>query len=695
MPRRFVLATGFGLLTACGGGSSPSVLDLPDGELYPGYPAGSVEWVLLEAAPTLAPLSPTGEVLGFVVSPPLPLGLVLDPQTGEIGGAPQAIVPPTEYSITAFSETEKDTETVTLEVRAPVVTLISSAPLVRSIATAGNPVASTPALLTPIAAAPTATDLATVIVDAPLAATATIVLPGPPPTAATEPAVPPHIATEDFVATITVESAELEAQPWQLNGVAPYVALTGSLPSVNLDTAQVPLSEGSLALSLSLPTPPVTPFATESTPTLLRTSQALTANLSSTSRDAAAVGGHLYFVASTDLVHQDLHRFDPATPALHRLTDVQASGGIFTTLSGSFGDWVVYESDLGLGIEKPFLHDTSTGTTAQISDLNPVGSDGAGSFTRLGDELFFVGGPSFLQRHLYRYRPAADLSPASLERVSFTADDGNDAPAHPTVHDGQVYFTALHAGTSERHLYRFDPTSGTQERLSSSAQANVANPRSIAGELFVSARGSGGATKLHRFDSAGDNLVQLTNLVGDPSISDSIQFLDGSVDRLFFEARTPAGIRKLFCFDPSNQTLVQVSDSAGSGASDGILELLDTGDAVYFAARNASGSTKLFCTDLPTNEQFQVCDANGPELDDGPCDFILRSNGTLALAMDLDATGGFSLLEVPLDGSTPQILGDPFGALEQDDVAPLIEWNGEFYYAAGPADARVLYTLDS
>ena len=534
------------------------------------------------------------------------------------------------------------------------------------------------------------------IVDLPLTGQLEVEAPSDPPAQPTGMAPPIHDATADFVAQITVSSTELSSAPFDVDLSPPYAAapIAPTLSSFPLDTQAIPLVNGQLALELSLAAPPIAPFATGALPTRMSTNEPLTLGLATIARNAVAVGPFAYFVASEDIIRQNLYRYSPIGPVLERITDVEAEGGIFSTLGAAFGDWLVFETELGPGLEKPILFDTSTSTLTQISDLNSVGSDAAEQFVRLDDCLYFVAGPIFSERRVYRFAQGTGSAQATLERVSFTSDDGADNPLDLVVVGNALYFTALHADTNERHLFRFLPDSLEQQRLTTSSQANVDGLRVVGDELFVLAQGSGGAQKLHRVDTDAERLVQIADFSEDPATSDLLEFQDGSQTRLLVEARNAAGGRKLFVYDPETEVLRQASNSAGPAISDNILEVVDLGDELLVAACNGMGSSKLYRFDLNTGEHTQVVDANGPEINDSPCGFIVREDGTLAFAMDLESTGGFSLVELAPGQDLPSITADPGGPSEQDDVIPLIELDSQLIFLAGPFTERQLFGTD-
>jgi hypothetical protein len=102
------------LLPACGGGSSSASVNEPTASIGYLQDAG-----LVVGAPT-PPLRPdvAGSVTGdFMISPPLPPGLTINPDLGNIYGIPTAPAPTTIYTVTAASAEGRVKTTVRFTVR--------------------------------------------------------------------------------------------------------------------------------------------------------------------------------------------------------------------------------------------------------------------------------------------------------------------------------------------------------------------------------------------------------------------------------------------------------------------------------------------------------------------------------------------------------------------------------------------------
>jgi Putative Ig domain len=110
------------LMVACGGGdggavSAPSSLQYAVGTGEVGSPYGPY------------PPSVTGTVTGYSVSPALPAGLTLDPNSGVISGTPLAASSGTTYTVTASNGEGAATAVLTLEILAPPAALTYTSPV--------------------------------------------------------------------------------------------------------------------------------------------------------------------------------------------------------------------------------------------------------------------------------------------------------------------------------------------------------------------------------------------------------------------------------------------------------------------------------------------------------------------------------------------------------------------------------------
>lgn len=85
------------------------------------YLDGSVIYVTGEPITPNTPISDGGEIMQYTVTPPLPAGLALDPQTGVITGTPLAVTAPAVYMVTGSNSAGSVEAQINLEVQALVV----------------------------------------------------------------------------------------------------------------------------------------------------------------------------------------------------------------------------------------------------------------------------------------------------------------------------------------------------------------------------------------------------------------------------------------------------------------------------------------------------------------------------------------------------------------------------------------------
>ena len=86
-----------------------------------GYPDSSVVYVTNQQIIPSAPITTGGEITQYSVSPALPAGLSLDPQTGVITGTPTAVTAAAVYTITGSNSVDSVQASLTIEVQTQVV----------------------------------------------------------------------------------------------------------------------------------------------------------------------------------------------------------------------------------------------------------------------------------------------------------------------------------------------------------------------------------------------------------------------------------------------------------------------------------------------------------------------------------------------------------------------------------------------
>jgi hypothetical protein len=93
-----LLAWAFLALAACGGGGGSSTPTMQNASLS--YPSGAMAFTIGTAITGVKPTI-TGTLTAFSVSPALPAGVAVDPNSGTIGGTPSAVTAAANYTINA------------------------------------------------------------------------------------------------------------------------------------------------------------------------------------------------------------------------------------------------------------------------------------------------------------------------------------------------------------------------------------------------------------------------------------------------------------------------------------------------------------------------------------------------------------------------------------------------------------------
>ncbi len=645
---------------------------LPQAALFDGYGTASASLPVLATMTPLAPLAPAPSITQFSVSPSLPAGIALDTATGVLSGAPTALSAPQIYSIRATNGSGEDIETITLEVRAPVVALSSDRPLVRTTLVAGTPATPAAGGVAATGLAPALTSLAVTVVDGATTLSNSAAAALTAPALAADPIQMAFDATVDFTATIDVDDSELSADPWILAARAPYdtTPLAPALGGFPLDTSVVALVDGELQLDVSLAAPSFGPFESTALPTSVAEVAPLSTEFQSLSSDWRLLDGLYYFEADLTGGGLDLFRFDPALGNIEQVVDLVPGADLVSNATVVAAGIYFVALDAG-GFTKPYFYDPVADQADQIGDTNPGAFDSPSSPVELDGAIYYVAN-DVNGRHLYRYTPADGPTPAASERISFTTGNPNDTenPSRLVVANGRLYYIARGAIGIDLHLFEFDPTTATQTRLSLDQNAPVNGLVEVGGEIYVVANNALGARKAFRYEAG--ELVQLPDTSGDPATDDSPGLLAvGS--RLALVASDASGNSKLFIHDPAGTpSFFQASDIV-SGGDDEIVELAASSTHLFLAGFDAAFNTKLFTYEWATAELRQVVDVNGPGASDAPCGFHVLGDGTLALAFDSLAAGGFSIFVYDPVAQTTHLLADPGGSGFDDDMLVITE----------------------
>ncbi|AYZ95730.1 putative Ig domain-containing protein [Burkholderia dolosa] len=109
---------------AAGSAAARVQIEVKDHAIAPdslSYPDNPVVYTTGVAIHPNVPVVSGGAITGFAVSPALPAGLALNPQTGAIGGTPTAVTPAADYTVTGSNSAGSISTVVNIEVRSALV----------------------------------------------------------------------------------------------------------------------------------------------------------------------------------------------------------------------------------------------------------------------------------------------------------------------------------------------------------------------------------------------------------------------------------------------------------------------------------------------------------------------------------------------------------------------------------------------
>lgn len=681
-------------LAACSsddGGSSAA-------NLFDGYANSSISVPTRLEIASVAPLNPSAAIIGFTVSPALPDGLSLDDNTGVISGTPSGIAAATVYTVTAANGSDSDSETITIEVRTPIVGLSSDVPLTRNANGAGSPLAASGAGVGLTGTPPVAGTALPTEIDTPTDATVDLIAASDT-SAESMDAVP---STSDLTtgspATITIDDTELSTDPWTFAAQAPYDddGLTPDLPSFTFDTSTVPLEDGDLTLDVDLAGASFPAFDSGSLPTSVGTVVPLTTSRTVLDDDWTELNGAYYFEASTESTgHGEIHRYDPdgglgGTPSFELAIDLDPTIDGDASVTAVIGDQLIVRmfNDESTPRRKFYAYDTIANELVQIADLRPGDNDTNDNFVEVDGDLYFAGDDATDSESVYRYTFAEGGTPASLDRVSSTSGATNDDRPSQLQNIGGVLYFIADDDMGNRHLYRFDPATSTQERLSADSNAPVTSIFAVGSELYALAANAMGGEKLHVWDETGGNLIQILDIEGDPTVDDLASFELGFQGDLYFLAQASTGFQKIFRYRPNTVPAVveQVSDTAGSSADDNTGELFAVGDTLYYSADNSNGFNKFWAYDPATGETRQVFDINGSGAPDAPNGFLLLGTDRIAMAAIATSGGQELFIHNIATGQTVRAADTDAG---DDNVFTAVDDNGRVIFTAADSGGDV------
>lgn len=672
--------------------------------LFDGYANSSLSVPARLPIADQAPLNSSGAIIGFTVSPALPDGLAIDSDSGVISGTPTGLAVSTLYTVTAANGSDSDSETITIEVRNPVVGLTSDVPLTRNVNGAGSPLTASGAGIGVTGTAPVASTLAITEVDTPTDAADAVVATSDAVMASADTVPTALNLTQDFTATVSIDDTELSGDPWAFAAQAPYDddGLVPAQPSFPVDTSTVVLEDGALALDVSLASPSIPAFSSGSLPTAVQMVNPLITPVSGMDSQWLALDGAFYFAMETPTVDIELHRYDPdggmsGGPSFELVVDLDPSIDGDVNVQGALAGRVILSMNNTEATprNKSYAYDPVADELVQIADLRPGADDSNSNFVELDGNLYFRGETASEGAFVHRYTFSDGVNPATLERISSTSEGVTaDEPTDLTVVGGMLYFRA-NDDMDIQHLYRFDPLTSTQTRLSSDQNAPIIDLFGTGTDLYASASSSMGGEKLFRWDETSSALQQISNTAADQAVDDNVGIIAELQGDLYFQAEA-MGQSKLFRYRPNAvpAALEQISNTTGDGnEDDDIGEALVVGDILFFVASNPAVVEKLWFFDPSSGETRQAFDINGPTTSDIPCDLIAVGTGQIALAAD-GGSGNLKLFIYDMATEEATLAAD-LNPGNDDDTFTLVDDGGRLIFSAvDPSGDVAAYVIE-
>jgi hypothetical protein len=227
-------------------------------------------------------------------------------------------------------------------------------------------------------------------------------------------------------------------------------------------------------------------------------------------------------------------------------------------------------------------------TKQQLTDLRPGATDSIGNLTPFEGRLYFTGANADGNRKLYAFDPAA----STVRRVvDLTGNDRTDATFGLHVHGGRLFFNARTGDSDATHaLFSLD-SAGVLRQHTDPEQ--VAWPQASIGaddHVLFWGRNDEGRFKLHAYSLVTEEVWQVADTQGDPSLDDgwTEDRLFAYQGRVYVRSGVPPDTDHLFVYDPRGGRLVEVADRPVHALHG------EHGDRFYLSMENPSGSRKLY-----------------------------------------------------------------------------------------------------
>jgi ELWxxDGT repeat protein len=353
-------------------------------------------------------------------------------------------------------------------------------------------------------------------------------------------------------------------------------------------------------------------------------------------RSFVEYNGHLYFAAnSNDGFGVELHRYDPSSHTVTRVTDINSGA------ASSNPAWLtVYNNELYFaadggasngGVEL-WRYNATTNTASRVTDINSgAASSNPAWLTVYNNVLYFAadGGASNGGVELWRYNATTNTA-SRVTDINSGAGDSN--PAWLTVYNNVLYFAASDGSGQNNfgvELWRYNATTNTASRVtdiySGPASSNPAWLTVYNNDLYFAADDGTNGVELWRYNATTNTASRVTD-INSGSGSSNPAWLTVYNNVLYFAADDGGGQGnfgvELWRYNATTNNTSRVTDINIGPANSNPAWLTVYNNELYFAADDGGGQgnfgVELWRYNATTNNTSRVTDINSGSANSNP-----------------------------------------------------------------------------